>query len=187
MYFGFKYPFKVASSLFCLPCRTGYRLHETPCVMLLSQSQRILSYRYEGRKKKFKRCNSSGSNQTSWQVPVLYSIVSFAMSSSCSGHQRGWCLSVGKWVCHELLWWWPSLVRVSFQQPWRGPLYHWRYHGLLEFIMVWDEWRVRCHVSKLLWSCPYWWQDVLCMGGEPSFDGLIEAHQQASLARQKLA
>ena len=109
------------------------------------------------------------------------------MSSSCSVHQRGWCLSVGKWVCYGLPWWWSCFVRVSLQQPWWGPRCLRRHPGLLVFIMARGQWEVQCHAPKWLRSCPPCWQDVPRVGREPSFDDLVEAYQQASLARQRLA
>ena len=61
--------------------------------------------------------HSQGSNQTSEQIPILYSIMSIAMSSYCSAHQRCWRITVEKWVCDGLPWRWQCLVCVSLCHP----------------------------------------------------------------------
>ena len=125
--------FASSSFVFIVEWGTGCtRLHTSSCGV------KPRWYRVEDTevtKRGLKLCHSQGSDQTSEQIPVLYSFVSLTKSSSCSSHQRCRCIKVGKWVCHGLPWRWPCLVCVSLQQPRWGPSCLWQYHGLLEFIM----------------------------------------------------
>ena len=141
----------------------------------------------ENTKRRLQHRDSLGWIQTSWRITFFYSIVPNAMSSSCSAHQRRWCRSFGKWFHDGLLWWWPSYVRLSIQQPQWGPSCLRRHQRLLKLIMARGQWRVWCHSPKRLWPCSLCGQDVLRVGGEPSVDSLMQAHQQASLVGQGLA